>query len=366
MEKKKIGIITFHQALNYGAVLQAYALKAVCDEMGYETHIVDYNYGGIDEKVAPIAKFMATKDKVSAIPALLRGILGYVGDKKREDAFLSFRKKYLNESIECFSAEDIDSLEYDILIAGSDQIWNRGITKDCYDPVFFMNFCTRARKVLYGASSEDVPFGGEKEEEFKHALSTMEGTVSIREQKLADYVEILIGKSYQVVIDPTLLAGRDIIDSIVTKEVPRDPYILLYQIDSNPESDICIKNLEERFGCAVYTMSVPRIGNTHGRRGEVGPEEFLAFLKGAKFLVTNSFHGIALSLIYEKQFYVYENGGVMSRIDGLLGQLDLMNRKVKMVADISLDNCIDYVPVNCVLQNLRQVSREFLIQALDG
>src|SRR5699024_106788 len=112
------------------------------------------------------------------------------------------------------------------------------------------------------------------------------------------------------------------------------PYILIYQIDANPYSDVSVKTLEKRFQCPVYTMTVPRLGSIHGRKGQAGPEEFLGFLKNARFLVTNSFHGVALSLLFEKQFFVYENGGVMSRIDGLLKQTGLLDRKIKMVRDI--------------------------------
>lgn len=363
---KKVGIITFHEALNYGAVLQAYALKAVCDEMGCETHIVDYNYGGINEKVAPVSKFLTATNKKAALPALIRGILGYFGDKKRENAFASFREKYLSESPRCHCAEDISALGYDVLIAGSDQIWNRGVTMQRYDPVFFMNFETDARKVLYGASSEDVPFSGEKEEAFIQALEGLDGTISIREKKLADYVETLTGKQYPVVLDPTLMAGRAVLEKITIPELSEEPYILLYQIDSNPESDISVRSLEARFGCRVYTMTVPRIGDTYGRRGEAGPEEFLALLKGAQFLVTNSFHGIALSILFEKNFYVYENGGVMSRIDGLLELAGLENRKVKLVADIDPDFPVDYETVDTRLENARTDSIVFLRQILNG
>ena len=312
---KTIGIITFHQALNYGAVLQAYALKAICEEMGYETHIVNYDYCGIEEKVAPVAKFLASNNKKSAIPTLLRGLLGYLGDKQREKAFLRFREAYFSESKKCVSVDDINGLGYDILISGSDQIWNRGITKHRYDPVFFMDFDSNSQKIIYAASSEDVPFFGEKEEAFVRALSGLKGSVSIREKKLANYVKKITGESYDVVLDPTILAGRKIMDGLAIPEPLTEPYILLYQIDVNPQSDISIESLEERFGYKVYTMSVPRIGKIYGRKGHLGPESFLSLLKGAEFVVTNSFHGIALSLIYEKQFYVYENWQMWMNFD---------------------------------------------------
>ncbi len=365
VEKKTIGIITFHQALNYGAVLQAYALKTVCETLGATVHIIDYEYGGIEEKLAPVSKFIHARNKRNAVVPLVRSLLGYPWDKNRERAFHKFRSKYLNESSKCNDARDIAALGYDVLIGGSDQIWNRGITLHRYDPVFFMNFQTDAKKILYGASSEDVPFQNVKEQEFKEALEGLQGSVSIREEKLANYVEKLINVKYPVVVDPTLLAGREVLDTIKTQEVFSEPYILIYQIDANPESDISIKSLENKFECPVYTMTVPRIGDFYHRKGEAGPEEFLSLLKGAKFIVTNSFHGIALSVIYQKQFFVYENTGVMSRIDGLLNQLELSDRKVKMCKDISQDNLIDYEKVSEKISIMRKKSMEFLVQAIN-
>lgn len=365
MKRNTVGILTFHRALNYGAVLQAYALKQVCDSMGFDTHIIDYDYDGGEELATPLAAFLAAKNKKAALPGLIRGLLGWSGTRKRARAFASFRRAYLAESAPCETAEEIAALGYDTLIAGSDQIWNRGVTRHRYDPVFFMDFDTPARKILYAASSEDVPFPGEKGEAFAKSLEGLQGTVSIRERKLADYVESLTGKTYPIVLDPTLLAGRDFLETIAIPEPPAGEYILLYQIDSNPASDISVGTLEERFGCPVYTMTIPRLDNSHGRRGTAGPEEFLALLKGAKFLVTNSFHGIALSLLMHKQFFVYENGGVMSRIDSLLDLAGLENRKVKLVADIDPAFGVDYTEVDARLEDARRSSVEFLREALN-
>jgi hypothetical protein len=366
MSRNTVGILTFHRALNYGAVLQAYALKQVCDSLGYDTHIIDYDYDGGEELAAPLPAFFAAENKKAALPGLIRGLLGWSGNQKRARAFASFRKTYLAESAPCATAQDIAALDYDILIAGSDQIWNRGVTQHRYDPVFFMDFETSARKILYAASSEDVPFPGEKGEAFAKALEGLQGSVSIREQKLADYVEHLTGKAYPLVLDPTLLAGPAFLDTIDIPEPKKGEYILLYQISSNPESDISVRSLEKRFGCPVYTMTVPRLDDSYGRRGTAGPEEFLSLLKGAKFLVTNSFHGIALSLLMHKQFFVYENGGVMTRIDSLLDLVKLQDRKVKMVADIDPDFAVAYADVDARLEAARLDSMKILQQSLEG
>lgn len=366
MNKKTLGIITFNRASNYGAILQAYAMKCVCENLGYEVHVVNYIKGIKDDDPTPIKDFLEANSKKRAAVKLVRNSLSYIWDKQRWREFVSFRNKYLSESKICESKEELEALGYDAFVVGSDQIWNYNITGNAFDPVYFGDFGKDATCVLYAASSHDTPFPLDKELEFKELLSNTKAEIGIREQKLADYVGSLTGVKYPVVLDPTLLAGREIMESIVDDEALKKPYILMYQIDANPASDISVKTLEARFGCDVYTMTVQRIGSFHGRKGIAGPERFLTLLKNADFLVTNSFHGIALSLLFEKQFYVYENNGVMSRIDGLLETLGLDNRKVKMVADIDLENQIDYVSVTERLNTLRQDSLSYLIDALDG
>lgn len=366
MSKKTLGILTFNRASNYGAVLQAYALKEVCENLGYEVHVINYIKGVKDDRPTPMKDFLADSNKKNACIKLCRNLLSYVGDKKRWDAFVNFRKRYLSESNICINEKDIAALGYDVYIIGSDQIWNYNITGGTFDPVYFGDFSTDAKCIVYAASSHDTPFPLSKELEFKSMLEHTNAEIAIREKKLADYVSELTGTSYPVVIDPTLLAGREAMEKLINDNALERPYILIYQIDANPASDIAVKTLEQKFGCNVFTMTVPRIGSIHGRKGKYGPEEFLALLKNAEFLVTNSFHGIALSLLFEKQFFVYENGGVMSRIDSLLTTLSLNDRKVKMVADINIDNRIDYQPVKKILTELRQASRDYLKDALIG
>ncbi len=366
MNNRTAGILTFHQANNYGAALQAFALKAYCETLGYETHIIDYRALGDADKVTPFKDFFAADNKKRAFFKLFRSLMSVVGDRKRADSFLRFREKYLAESIPCYSVDDVKHLNYDVYIAGSDQIWNYQITSMEFNPVFFLQFHTEAKRIIYGASSQDTPFPLDWELKFRYMLEKTDAVVGIREKKLADYVYEVCGKNYPVVADPTILAGKDILDQIPTGESVHPPYILIYQIDANPYSDVSVKTLEKRFQCPVYTMTVPRLGSIHGRKGQAGPEEFLGFLKNARFLVTNSFHGVALSLLYEKQFFVYENGGVMSRIDGLLKQTGLLDRKIKMVRDIDPQHRIDYRRVTPVIEELQKSSCTFLHEALQG
>ena len=362
---KKLGIITFNRALNYGAILQAYAMKSVCESLGYETYIIDYNKGD-DSGPHPVRTFCRAANKKRAIIKLLKSILSYYWFRKRWKSFKRFRLEYLNETEPCETAAQISDLDYEAYIMGSDQIWNYNITGCRFDPVYFGMLPRDAVSVVYGASAHDTPFPFDMEMRLKECLAKTNAVIGIREQQLADYVGVLTDIEYPVVIDPTLLAGKEALEKIEGDWSPSGPYILIYQIDHNPYSDISIHSLEKRFGCRVYSMTVPKLGSAYGKKGSAGPKEFLSILEHASFLVTNSFHGVALSLLWHKQFYVYENVGVMTRIDGLLNSLELEGRKVRMVADINPDNKIDYSVVDNKLNKMRADSLAFLKKALQG
>lgn len=366
MSKKTLGIITFNRALNYGAVLQALALKDVCEDLGYDVHIVNYLKNVPDKRNNPFKDFFLAKNKKSAIFKLVRSMMSFPFDVKRRTAFENFRKVFLDESIACTTSEEIAALGYDVYISGSDQIWNYNITGGIFDPVYFGHISEKTKCIVYAASAHDTPFPLDKELEFKSMLENITCPISIREDKLSKYIGKLTDLQYPVVLDPTLLAGKAFLDKLPQGSKEAEPYILIYQIDSNPATDVSVKNLEKRFGCKVYTMTTPRLGSVHGRKGTAGPEDFLTLLRNSRFLVTNSFHGIALSLLLEKNFFVYDNGGVMTRIDSLLDSVGLSDRKIKLIADIEPENSIDYSPVREKLAEMRSSSMSFLLDALEG
>lgn len=367
MKISKIGILTFHRANNFGASLQAYAMKRICEKLGYEVYFIRYSGFDETERDVPIKKLTHTKNRMSGLLAFIRALMSYQGDTKRLKEFQNFRKQYFKETILCHSVDEIAALEFDAYIAGSDQIWNSSITGGKLDPGFFLCMDNPVAKIVYAASSQDVPFDIEEEKKLKQLLLSTNAAVSVRESSLSEYCSSLTEMKYPVVLDPVLLAGYDVMDEISIKsEIRNKPYVLLYQIDSNPDSDISVKSIENRFEKTCFTMTVPRIGSTYGRIGDIGPNQFLAYLKNAEFIVTNSFHGVALSIVYNKQFYVYDNKGVMSRIDDLLNLVGLMDRKVAMTGDIDLERQIDYKKVNQKIETERKNSLQYLQIALNG
>lgn len=360
MNKQKLGILTFHTACNYGAVLQAYAMKEICEELGYEVYFIRYSGYDQSRRIGVIESFIKAQNKKKALVNSIRCLLSYRGDKKRFNEFKRFRKEYFKETDLCKTIEDIKKLDFDVYISGSDQIWNYRITGNKFDKGYFLDFDSNAKKIIYAASSQDIPFPKEKEQEFINLLKHTKAIISIRESGLKEYSSKLTGINYPMVLDPVLLGGRRILDKLCSNYTEKSKYILIYQIDSNPKSDISVKSLEKKFNYKVYTMTVPRLGSIHGRKGKLGVEDFLSLLKGAEFLVTNSFHGVASAILYKKQFFVYENGGVMARIDSLLNLLNINDRKVCMVNDIDPSKKIDFKCIDRLLESKREESLNFL------
>ncbi len=360
---KQAGILTFHKSNNYGAVLQAYALKCAIEEYGYRTHVIDYQY--VESSRMPFLAFL--KKKTSAkqlIHYCIKPLLKNRMSQERAFNFNIFRAKYLDVSNKVSSGKEIAGLHYDLYISGSDQIWNYHITNQTFDPVFFLQFPSEAKKLIYAASSHNPPYEADKEQELKSSLNQMDFPVTVREKQLADYIEQLTQRRVPQVVDPTLLAGREHLDRIALPDVDLPPYVLMYQIDANPNTDVSIASLEHLFQLNAYSFSVPKNSKDKKRLGTMGPEGFLAVLKNAEYIVTNSFHGVALSLLYHKQFFVYENGGVMSRIDSLLESVSLMDRKIRMTSDIDVKNIIDYSLVDPKLEALRHYSMDVLRDAI--
>lgn len=360
---KRLGIVTFNRATNYGAVLQAYALKSVCCSLGYEAHVVDYALKS-DEGPHPILSFCRSRHRPKDFIHFAKALLSYPWDRMRWKAVKRFRESFLDETAPCVNTEELLELGFDCFVMGSDQIWNYHITGERFDPVFFGILSEKVRCVVYAASAHDTPFPADKEIELQRMLSKTGASISVREKKLAEYTDYLTECLFPVVLDPTLLAGKQVMETVETSVKIREPYILLYQIDSNPASNVSIRSLERTFGRRVYSMTVPKIGSLHGKKGGFGPGEFMALLDHADFVVTNSFHGVALSLLWHKLFFVYVNGGVMTRIDNLLDIVQVKDRKITMVSDIDLKKSIDYDRVDAILAEERAKSLDFLQTAL--
>ena len=176
----KVGILTFHDAHNYGAVLQAYALKKYIQKLGYEVKIINYHHETIPD--------------------------GYPKEdnEKRWEKFNKFIKTLIDNEEKVYTKEeDLEQLDIDFWICESDQIWNTEITRG-FNRGFFLDFKTNGKKISYAVSMGIPELPKEYEQKFKESLEKLD-EISVREESLKQYAEKFVDKKIEITLDPTLL-----------------------------------------------------------------------------------------------------------------------------------------------------------------
>ena len=367
-DNMKIGIITFHSKVNYGAIFQTYALQTVLTRMGHDVEIIDYwpqyrlNASGLFRK--PAIKTEITRKYIALrIYTLFKDILNLNMGIKRKKYFEEYFSKYLHISKNTFSTYD-DLVEckntYDFFLAGSDQIWNPKLTGGKPDPAYFLAFvgdpkCCAAYAVSMGKDRIDASHV----EEFRELVQNI-GTISVRESSAIPFVQQESGKNVVAVLDPTLLLKRE--EWTMTAQSPKrvpNKYLLVFTVGANTSIFDFVQKTS-------HTLDLPIIYVGGGMRNiphasYVHPCELQWYFAHAAFVVTDSFHGTAFSIINKKPFYTITPFPRNERITDLLKQLDLLDRTFesgKDVKDINRD--IDYDAVYKKLNLLRDKSLDYL------
>lgn len=370
-DKKKIGILTFHNAHNYGAVLQAYALKTKLNRMGHEASVLNYR----NEYIAKTYRKVLHIDfwKRDILPSRWGKVLREVRDvfyglpewQRQWKVFEDFiGDKLLEGDSRQLSLEDVASKDCDVYVLGSDQIWARELTHGM-DPAYFGQFAPDKKKISYAAS---VPNGSIPENEkpyFKEYLQSL-SHISVREEKLAEAIRELTGGEVETVIDPTLLLEREDYEPLLYKEpLKQGDYVFAYFVVENEMVSRCAKKVAELLGCELVELHYKKTPQINGVNMvfDVGPCEFLTYIRDAKMVVTNSFHGTVFSILFRKKFYsVYKENG---RIENLLGFLGLEERHITDAAGISLEDEIDYGQSEEALEEYRKRSVDYLRLAIE-
>lgn len=363
---KNIKILTFHNAENYGAMLQAYALKETVKKLGHNASLLNYQ----DKHILKDYKLIKTntlKSFFSSIWFLKRNL-------KRKKSFKSFSDKYLDtKSKKYYAVDEInkDINVNDIFIAGSDQIFNPVLTNGLSD-VYTLNFnIPNENKLVYGASLGNEETLAKYEKDFKEKLKDIKN-ISVREQNIINPLEQILDKEITKVLDPTLLlekkAWESLIEENILKEKITEKYILVYTLFESDEITKAANELSSKTGLKVVHF---RKYNAYEKElcslYKTGPIEFINAFKNAEYIITNSFHGLVFSIIFEKMFNVVlpkERGG---RLKDLLTLTCLDNRILKDCSDVTecINNKIDYLKVKELLNTQKEKSIEFLKKGIN-
>lgn len=355
----KIGILTFHCAINYGAVLQAYGLQEYLKSLGHEVFIIDYRPQYLIKPYQVFRwKYEQDSSLTSNLKDLVRECLVMPIRIIRKRKFLQFINQHLN-----LYPWKADLNDFDAFVFGSDQIWNPQITKGL-DEIFFGKFKeARGKKLIaYAASVGAVQNLSQNEfEKLTSCLDVFE-RVGVREKTLYEKLSA-VNNRVSITIDPVLLAGKEVFHQVAVDVKVARPYLLLFTLGRDEYAvEEAYKIAKQKHLDVIEIISSKESLYNRKIKQTLSPAEFLGYIKMADYVVTSSFHGTVFSILFHKNFNVIGNGNAHGeRIVQLLDSIGLINRFKMHSASEELDVAdISYAENEILLSEHVLSSREFL------
>lgn len=371
---KKVGICTVYTGFNYGSALQAAATKNILRQLGYHGDIIKLSGSLIAGRDIRIKKMISLGwNLLRNLPQAHTVIRTYAGNNKTlssesNAAFTDFYNQYIQPVMvtESRLKKSAQSDEYTAFLCGSDQVWNASTYY--VDPFYYLSFTPKHKRIAFAPS-----FGRSfiPERNKKKILSNIAQIpwLSVREESGGKLIRELLNREAQVLLDPTLVLDKEAWSAALSLSAMSEDkkYALAYFLDE--PSKKAKKMLRELSAAGFTILSLPyeRQGDWFDRCVSAGPREFLQYVLGADVICTDSFHGTAFSVNFEKEFYVFEReyGGAdnqSSRVTSLLERIGLMGRFNR---DSVSDKEIDYTFCRTVLETEREKSRQYLRNALN-
>ncbi len=352
----KIATVTYQRHDNYGAMLQCYALQKKLEEIGADTQVIDY--------ICEVSEhpFSLRALKAKGVKRYITGAIGALTRLPRVKKFREFRR--LLKMTAPVNEKEISRYAYsfDGYIAGSDNIWNADITG--LDENYFLTFVAdKRRRASYAASFGSSKIKDSLTEKYKAMLNDI-AVINCREKSGADLVESLTEKQAGVVCDPSILLKKEDWEAIAVEPKEKYPYVLAYQMVPSGEFVRFVEKFAKEKGLPVIYIPFP-YGKTRCKsKLSIGPLEWLGYFKNAEFILTDSFHGCAFSVLFGRNFAV-KISQLGERIENLLAVLDIKDRVVSSADEALALKGIDYNTVNVRLSSFRELSEKSLKETLD-
>lgn len=381
---KKLGICICYQVKNYGSQLQSYATT------------VELKRRGIDFEIIRYKKKFTPKLIISLLPRLVnpvfiseRVLMRYhkklrlklkpkinKNNNKRnaclekfsKDRFTNLSPVYYGYKELCKSAE-----KYDGVMVGSDQLWSpSGITSNFYNLMFAND---ETLKISYATSMGVSKIKPKLHKTYTAFLNRI-NYLSVRENTAKDIVSTLCSNTAEVVVDPVLLlSDEDWLKEIPNKKLFDEPYVFAYFLGKAPEYRKAVTEFAKEKALKIVTSHhMDNYNKADINFGDyapfnIGPEEFVNLIRNAEYVFTDSFHGSVFSMLYKKQFMVFNRysdqsiSSKNSRIDSFCQNYGLTDRRYD--GDINaVDNKINYTSVLEKVEQHKQKSLAFLDKAL--
>ena len=330
----KVGILTFHWADNYGAMLQAYALQTALEKIGCDARVIDYQpdylvNGGRWLWPVSLRNLYADAGILMLRTKWLRSL---VAGRRQRLCFADFRARYLRLTAAKYRTlqELRERLSpFDVLVCGSDQVWNAP-PRFGVDPAFYLAFGPRTcRRVTFAPSFGSATIDPAYREEVKQLLAGLDA-LSVRERSGVGLVRDLDGRHASWMPDPTVLLEN--YENIITRP-DEAGFIFTYTLRSGHPIGHIKKLAAKHLGLAIIKPFNPEAHwVSRGRKVEIGPSRWLGYIANANIVITNSFHGTVFSILFRKPFIAVgisgRNSNLNERITSLLDRLGLSGRFV--------------------------------------
>ncbi len=368
----RAGLITFHFAHHYGAQLQACATMKAIQNLGHQCEIIDYRL----PHTTRTNRLCQPAVSVRAAAADAHTALHYAPLKARFDRFEAFVEEEMTLSPRRYTTlEELlaNPPAYDVYVSGSDQIWNPYIFQNQeFDPAFLLAFVKEGRRIAYAPSLGVPQLPEDKAAQLRTFLAPF-SALSVRERRGQEVIRQATGRQASVVLDPTLLLTGPDWAKLALPPARQGPYILCYFVSDPGEVAPYALALSRRTGWPIVQLAGARrkIPGAAELVFDAGPREFLGLFQHAAFVCTNSFHGAAFSLQFQRPFFTSMSPSErarpsFSRIYSLLESLGAADRILGLDATAALDAPMDYAAVGAALAARREESLAYLRAALAG
>lgn len=344
----KVGILTFHDGINYGAFLQVYALQSFLLRHGFQCHVINYKNVG----------FTLREYKCFLGPQMLLNQRAFLRNLTKVFRFkMAQRRLHLTNRI--FTERGIAKLKFDAVVIGSDEVWNFGTDLIGYDPVYYSGGLKAGRLVSYAASFGATKSHDDVPEELRDLLNKIE-YVSVRDENSANIMGVITKKPVQTVLDPTFL-----VDLGAEAITPRQRgFILVY----GSFTEIMKRQVLD------YARSLGKITVAVGydvpwcdsSLATLGPFKWLGYFKNCDSVITTMYHGMIHAILNEKEFCMFSTPYRENKVGNFLTDLGLSDRF--LIEDEPIESAfsqkIDYLKVNARIEARRRESERFLLGAL--
>lgn len=360
----KIGILTYHCAHNFGAILQAFALQSQLQFMGYDTKIIDYRPQYLDKGYPRLQYWMFTHGR--AWKTIKRYFKITRKEQKSYKKFISFEKSYMSLTNKCKTPNELSEIvnTFDYLILGSDQIWNEKFNGS--ETLWLGDLKTfNGKIIIYAASTGDHDFSHPFKKILKEMLPRYK-SISVRESSLIPNLKALTNQNINIetVLDPTLMVNPQTWNKF-RKQIIKEKYILCYQARKSNDVFRIARSLSKSLNASIISVDLWDNSFQHDIKNVIAsPDEFITLIQNATCVVTTSFHGTAFSIICNTPFYTLKlNDGADGRTEQLLELTGLKERMIDTSSTPQFSK-LNYEKINKNISLIRLKSQAYLSNSL--